>query len=231
MSHGQNQYFSIYRELAVAPGQWYTFTARTMVEPGGDKLYSLTVATTPSFSQDQELCYSGLMPAHDYNTGLHRHAFRIPDNVNSIYLIIRNANTSPDPHNPYCEVTADSATAWFGKFHLEPGRGVSTESRDSGLMGHIQTSGGLLTIDARTASIPVTHPYHTVAPGTGAVLRQIIPPAGFSGMIVLRATGAWTATTDATGPGKIGTPLTMTAGKTVFGWYDTGSDTWWFTPA
>jgi hypothetical protein len=230
MYKGQNTYYSIYREIAVIPGQWYTFTARTCVDDGGHGLYTLTVATKTSFSTEDELYYSHPMPTHDnYNIGMHRHAFRVPDGVRSIYVILRNVNTSKEAEHHYCEVTKDSATARFGKFQLEPGRGVPTESRDSGLMGHVQTGGGLLTIEAN--KISVTHPFHTVAAGTGTnggVLMNIVPPPGFSGMIMLRATSSWTAATDGTGPGKIGTALTMTAGKTVAGWYDLGSGTWWF---
>jgi hypothetical protein len=232
MKPGRNQLFRLYRQLEVVPGQWYTFTGRTMADTDDPNnidvgLYTLLITTV----QGQTL-YNQHLPKHDYNTGFHRRSFQIPPDVTSIYVILHNNDNTPAdlPQGCYVPDGNPPANAWFGKFQLEPGRGISTESRDSGLMGHVQTSGGPLTIGARTASsISVTHPYHTVAPGAGGVLKQIIPPAGFSGMIVLTATGAWTATTDGSGPGKIGTPLTMVAGKTVFGWYDTGSGTWWFT--
>jgi Pectate lyase superfamily protein len=229
MSKGRNDYFAIYRELAVVPGQWYTFTARTMVDEG-DRLYTLFIVSSLSFTQEQELYYSGALPTHDYATGLHRATFKVPDGVSSVYLLLRNVNNSAERTDPSCWVGEQGATARFGKFQLEPGRGVSTESRDSGLMGHVQTTGGPLTIDDK-AEITVTHPFHTVAPGTNGVLKRINPPPGFSGMIVLHATGTWTATTDGTGPGKIGTPLSMIAGKTTIGWYDTGAGTWWFPSA
>ncbi|HEX6527414.1 MAG TPA: glycosyl hydrolase family 28-related protein [Streptosporangiaceae bacterium] len=236
MKPGRNPLFRLYRQLEVIPGQWYTFTARTMADTDDPDpankdvgLYTLLITT----AQGQTL-YNQHLPKHDFNTGFHRRSFQIPPGVTSIYVILHNNDNTPAdlPQGCYVPDGNPPANAWFGKFQLEPGRGISTESRDSGLMGHVETSGGPLTIGAKTASsISVTHPYHTVAPGAGAVLKQIVPPAGFSGMIVLTATGSWTATTDGSGPGKIGTPLTMTAGKTVFGWYDTSSGTWWFTPA
>ncbi|MEV4314770.1 hypothetical protein [Actinocrispum sp. NPDC049592] len=247
MDQGVNVPFALYREIAVTPGQWYTFTARTMVDDGGDGLYTLFITTTFSSgdSRYKQLYYTGplrshnyyirSLPGHDgYNAGLHRTSFEIPDGVDSIFLLVRNYlnHTNPeDPKDRSCLVeAAGGANAWFGKFHIEPGRGIATESRDCGVMSHVQTTGGPLTINDK-AAITITHPFHAVAPGTGGTLKNINPPAGFSGMIVLHATGTWNATTDGTGAGKIGTPLSMTAGKTAFGWYDTGSGTWWFTPA
>jgi hypothetical protein len=118
----------------------------------------------------------------------HRTSFEIPDQANSIFLFLGNCINRPDPDDPSCWVEAEeAANAWFGKFHIEPCRGISTESRDNGMMSRVQTSGGPLTIDVKTTSISVTRPY-----------QKNIPP------------------------------LSMTAGKTVVGWYETGSGTWWF---
>jgi hypothetical protein len=91
-------------------------------------------------------------------------------------------------------------------------------------MSEIRTGGAPITA---ATTIAVTHAYHEIS-GNGGI-ANIVPPEGFSGMILLRATGAWNLATTGTGRGKIGTPLTMTPGKVAMGWYDGGSDTWWFT--
>ena len=64
--------------------------------------------------------------------------------------------------------------------------------------------------------------------GTGTI-RNIVPPEGFSGSVVLRAAGSWSAVTGGTGRGAIGNAFTMSPGKVAIGWYDDGSNTWWFT--
>lgn len=186
-------------------------------------------------SQSRHLYYSGALGKHAYATGFHRAAFQVPPGVSSIRLSLSNVNNdlSAEHDDPSCW-THGGASAWFGRFRLEAGRGVSTEAHSVGLMGQVQTTGARLTAQP---AISVTHPFHTIAapvpaPAGGPVaIQTITPPAGFGGMVVLHAIGAWTTRTDGRGPGRIGTALSMTDGATVFGWYDTTRETWWFTQA
>lgn len=239
MRKGRNDLFYLYRQVDVVPGQWYTFTGYSKVNANGDGLYRILIVPRLNYTQPEELYYSAPMPAHDYSTGFHRGSFQVPSDTTSVYLILANVNNDPSKlHNDPSCWTPDNddvaATAWFGKFQLEPGRGIPSESHAGGLMAHVQTSGGQLVA---TAALPVTHSFHTVAPpspqpSTGPVaIQNIMAPQGFSGLLVLHATGDWTTRTDGVGPGKIGTKLTMSAGSTTFGWYDTTSRTWWFSPA
>jgi hypothetical protein len=96
-------------------------------------------------------------------------------------------------------------------------------------MGHIATGGPPLepATSQDGTSIHVSHPYHVVK-GSGTLLH-IIPPAGFSGMVMLRADGSWHTATGGTNPGAIGNAFSMTPGKTAIGWYDGYTGTWWFT--
>ena len=239
MNPGRNELLRLSRHVEVIPGQWYTFTARTMVDADDpNPLNKLTGLYTVLIITDQnKTIYNQHLPMHDYTTGLHRHSFQVPPDATSLQLILHNNDNHPPGGQPGCYVSQDAQTpahAWFGKFQLEPGRGISTESRDNGLMGEVRTGNDTpLPITAapspaKAVTMTVTHAYHAVA-GSPLPVTNILPPDGFSGMVVLRAIAAFSTVTTGTGPGKIGNAFTLAPGKLAIGWYDGGSDTWWFT--
>jgi hypothetical protein len=225
MDPGTYPLVALYRTVEVVPGQWYTFTARTKVDANGAGRYQIRIADALSPSQAQTYYYTGGgLAEHDWTAGLHRFSFQVRPGITRLYLLLEPHNTGGGT------CTVDTAcTAWFAKFQLEPGRGLPTESRDSGLMADVRTGGAPLdpANSQNHTSIRVSHAYHVVT-GTGTILN-IVPPEGFSGMVVLRAAGTWHAATGGTGRGAIGNAFSTTPGKVAIGWYDGGADTWWFT--
>jgi hypothetical protein len=190
MGNGRNDLFSLYRDVAVIPGQWYTFTAQTRVDAKeGAALYRVLIDPTHG-SPSPHLYYSGALGQHAYATGFHRAAFRIPPGVTSIRLCLSNVNNDPSVQHddPSCW-TDGGTTAWFGRCRLEAGRDVSTEAHSVGLMGQVQTTAPRLTAQP---AISVTHPFHTIAapvpppPGGPVAIQTITPPAGWHRVRLVR---------------------------------------------